>query len=503
VFGSVNEQDGGASGGPGDPAGTPDTLGDGRSAARKRTFVLLTLCAVAFMAQLDLFIVNVALPSIGHSFTGQGLGTLSWVLNSYAIVFAAFLVPAGRLADHFGRRRFLVAGVLVFAVASGLCAAAPSLAVLVIARALQAVGAAMIVPASLGLLLAAFPKRLHGTVVGIWAGVAAVAASSGPPVGGLLVEASWRWVFVINVPIGVATVIAGLLVLPEVKAHPGAKLPDLVSTFTVLAGITLLTLGTVQGSSWGWASGPEIAVYAGFALAAAVTLRRTFTHHSPLIEPGLFRSREFTAASIALVLFFITFAAWLLGTVLFFTDVWHYSTLRAGLGVVPGPATAAIFALGNGRIAGIVGRRTLAVAGPLFFAAAAVFWLLAATGHSDYWTGFFPGLVLAGVSSGLSQAPLFAATSGLDARRAATGSAVLNMARQVGSALGVAILVAIYASPDPSSLAAFRRGWVFMAVAVVAASLISLFRRADPAPGGPAFAAGTPASSQPSVGESV
>jgi EmrB/QacA subfamily drug resistance transporter len=488
VISSVDEQEG--------------PVRDTRADIRRRLFVLLTLCAVAFMAQLDLFIVNVALPSIGHSFSGQGLGALSWVLNAYAIVFAAFLVPAGRLADQ-----------------SGLCAVAPSLVVLVIARALQAVGAAMIVPASLGLLLAAFPTRLHGTVVGIWAGVAAVAASSGPPVGGLLVEASWRWVFVINVPIGVATVIAGLVVLPEVKAHAGAKLPDLVSTVTVLAGITLLTLATVQGSSWGWGSGPEIAVYIGFVLAAVITVRRTLTHHSPLVEPGLFRSREFTAASIALVLFFVTFAAWLLGTVLFFTDVWHYPTLWAGLGVMPGPVVAAVFALANGRIAALAGRRTLAVAGPLFFAAAAVLWLLSATVHPDYWTGFFPGLVLAGVGSGLSQAPLFAATSSLDARRAATGSAVLNMARQVGSALGVALLVAIYASPDPSGLAAFRRGWVFMAVAVAAASLVSLLRRADPAPvglvsgrlasgrlasGSPGLASGTSSnSSQPAVGESV
>jgi EmrB/QacA subfamily drug resistance transporter len=495
MIGSVNEQDG--------------PVRDTRADVWRRTFVLLTLCAVAFMAQLDLFIVNVALPSIGHSFSGQGLGALSWVLNAYAIVFAAFLVPAGRLADHFGRRRFLLAGVVVFAVASGLCAIAPSLVVLVIARALQAVGAAMIVPASLGLLLAAFPKRLHGTVVGIWAGVAAVAGSSGPPVGGLLVEANWRWVFVINVPIGIATLIAGLLVLPEVKAHAGARLPDPVSTFTVLAAITLLTLATVQGASWGWGGGPEIAVYIGLLLAVAITLRRTFTHHSPLVEPALFRSREFTAASIALLLFFITFAAWLLGTVLFFTDVWHYSTLRAGLAVMPGPVVAAVFALTNGRISALVGRRTLAVAGPLFFAAAAVLWALAATVRPDYWSVFFPGLVLAGVSSGLSQAPLFAATSSLDAHRAATGSAVLNMARQVGSALGVALLVAIYASPDPSGLAAFRRGWIFMAVAVAAASLVSLLRRKDPAPGvlasgGPGLASGTSStSSEPSVGEAV
>jgi MFS family permease len=140
----------------------------------------------------DLFIVNVALPVIGRSYPGSSLSGLSWVLNAYAIIFAALLVPAGRLADHFGRRRFLLAGVAVFTLASAACAAAPTLGVLVAARAVQAAGAALIVPTSLGLLYPAFAKRQHAKVVGIWAGVAAVAGTAGPPVGGLLVEASWR-----------------------------------------------------------------------------------------------------------------------------------------------------------------------------------------------------------------------------------------------------------------------------------------------------------------------
>ena len=448
--------------------------------APRQWLVLVVLCAVAFMAQLDLFIVNVALPAMGRSFPGQGLGGLSWVLNAYAIVFAAVLVPAGRLADHFGRRRFLLAGVVVFTLASVLCALSPSLVVLVAARAVQAVGAAMIVPTSLGLLLSAFPQRQHNLVVGIWAGTAAIAGSSGPTIGGLLVQASWRWVFLINVPIGLAVLIAGRAVLPEVRSHAGARLPDPLSTLTLLAAITLLTLGTVQGSAWGWTSGKEAVVAVAFVAMAVVTLRRTFTHRSPLVEPDLFRSRSFTAAAIALLLFYIMFAAWLLGTVLFLENAWHYSTLRAGLAIAPGPATAAVFALNSGRLSARFGRRSLAVAGPLFFAAAAVFWLLAATARPDYLTGFLPGLILCGTSAGLTQAPLFASTSTLPAHRATTGSAVLNMARQVGSALGVAIVVALYASASPHTLAAFRRGWIFMAVTVLLASLASLVVRTRP-----------------------
>ena len=455
----------------------------------RRKLVLGVLCAVAFMAQFDLFVVNVALPSIGRSFPGQGLGSLSWVLNAYAIVFAACLVPVGRLADHFGRRRFLLSGVVTFTLASALCAVSPSLPVLVTARAVQAVGAAMIVPTSLGLLLPAFPRRQHSLVVGIWAGVAAVAASSGPPVGGLLVEASWRWVFLINIPIGLAVLAGGRMVLPEIRAGAGSRLPDPVSVVTALTAITALTLGTVQGSSWGWASGREGLVAVVFLTATAVTLRRTFTHPSPLAEPDLFRSRSFTAAAVALLLFYMAFAAWLLGNVLFFHNVGHYSTLRAGLALAPGPLAAVVFALGNGWLAGVFGRRALTVTGPLLFAAGVLFALASAAVRPDYVTGFLPGQLLAGASSGLTQAPLLASASTLPPDRATTGSAVLNMARQVGSALGVALVVAIYASPSPHGIAVFRHGWVFIVVALLLASLTSLVVRPGPAAGDAALPA--------------
>jgi predicted MFS family arabinose efflux permease len=268
-------------------------------------------------------------------------------------------------------------------------------------------------------------------------------------------------------------------VLPEIRAAAGARLPDPVSVLTALAAITALTLGTVQGSSWGWASGKEGLVAFAFLAATAVTVRRTLTHHSPLAEPDLFRSRSFTAATIALLLFWLSFAAWLLGTLLFFQNAWHYSTLEAGLAIAPGPLTAAVFALSNGRLAGIFGRRALAVAGPLFFGAGPALWLLAATARPDY-AAFLPGLILAGVGSGLTQAPLLASAATLPPDRATTGSAVLNMARQVGSALGVAIVVALYASPSPHSLAAFQRGWVLGLVAVLLASAASLVVRPSP-----------------------
>jgi len=439
----------------------------------RKWLILCVLAAVAFMAQLDLFIVNVAVPAMGRSFHGAGLSDLSWVLNGYAIVFGALLVPAGRLADHYGRRRFLLAGVVVFTAGSVLCAIAPSLEVLVTGRVIQAAGAASIVPSSLGLLLPTFPARQHNLVVGAWAGVAAVAASSGAPLGGLLVTLSWRWIFLVNLPIGIFTLALGLRVLPEVRARAGARLPDTVSMLSLLATVTLLIFGTVEGSTWGWTSPGVIACLAGAVAAGALTVRRAFTKDNAVIEAKLFSSREFATASTALFLFFIAFATLLLISVLYLQDLWHYSALDAGLGIAPGPLTAAVFAINSGRISTRFGRAVPALIGTTAMALSGLYWLLFATATPDYLV-FLPGMILGGVGAGLTQAPLFASAATLAAARATTGSAVLNMARQVGSAVGVAVLVALIASQRPDALGQFDRGWALQFGAATGAALVVL-----------------------------
>ena len=384
------------------PAGTASTASGGRLVSAessdegdaKRWWIMAVLAAVAFMAQLDLFIVNVALPTIGASYHGASLSGLSWVLNAYAIIFAALLVPAGRLADHFGRRRFLLVGVLVFTLASAACAAAPTLGVLVAARAVQAVGAALIVPTSLGLLYPAFPKRQHAMVVGIWAGVAAVAATAGPPVGGLLVGIDWRWIFLINVPIGVATLIAGLRILPEVRAAAGSRLPDWVSSVLLLAAVTLLVLGTVQGPAWGWGNVKTMVLLLVAAVAIALTVWRTVRHPHALIERDLFTSRVFTGASVALLMYFVGFAIFLLSVVLFLQGEWHYSAVKAGLAIAPGPAMSAVFAINAGRIRARFGRVLPAVAGTLCMVVAAGYWMLFTGSTPDYAVAFLPGVLV-------------------------------------------------------------------------------------------------------------
>jgi EmrB/QacA subfamily drug resistance transporter len=444
----------------------------------RRWRIMAVLGAVAFMAQLDFFIVNVALEGIGSSFHGVSESALSWVLSAYAIVFAAVLVPAGRIADLYGRRRVLLAGVGVFTAASALAAVAPTLAVLVAARAIQAVGAAMIVPTSLGLLYPNFPKRQHTLVVGLWAGVAAVAAAAGPPVGGLLVSADWRWIFLINVPIGIATIVAGSLLLPEVREAKGRALPEAASVLALLFGVSLLVLATVQGPEWGWGDGRTVGLFAAAAILAAVTLQRTLRARAPIVERELFRSLPFTAATIALLAYFSGFAIFLLGDALFMQQVWHFSALQAGAGVAATPIAGAGFALSAGPIQRRFGRTLPAAAGTTLMALAAGYWLLMVGDTPAYWTEMFPGLVLMGVSGGLSQAPMFAAAGTLTPSRATTGSAVLNMSRQIGSAIGVALLVALtMGGAAASGVSGFDHAWFVQAgTGVLAAATVVLLR---------------------------
>jgi EmrB/QacA subfamily drug resistance transporter len=434
------------------------------------------LGAVAFMAQLDLFVVNVALPAMGHSYRGASLTDLSWVLNAYTVVFAALLIPAGRLADHYGRRRFLIAGTFAFTLASVVCAAAPTLAVLVAGRMVQAAGAAVIVPASLGLLLHAFPSRQHNLVVGLWAGLAAVAATLGPTVGGLLIGLSWRWIFLINLPIGILIVTLARPMVPRHRAARDSRLPDALSAVSLLITITALVLATVKGPDWGWTNPATLGLYAVAAAAASITVWRTIVHPHAMIEASLFDSRTFSWSTIALLAFFVGFGAWLLISVLFLQNTWHYSALRTGLAIAPGPLVSLLWAVNAAAVAARFGRTAPAIAGSLCMAAAAALWLLSASDTTDYVRGFLPGLVLMGCAAGLVQAPLFAAASALPAHRATTGSAVLNTARQVGSAIGVALLVVLLGSGH-ADLASYHRGWWLLVASGLFSAVAVMFSR--------------------------
>lgn len=442
----------------------------------QRRWKVLTLVSLGvFMVSLDLFIVNVAFPKIEANFHGSSISSVSWVLNAYAIVLAALMVSAGRLADRHGRRRAFLVGLLVFVVGSALCGAAPSVDSLVGARIIQAVGAALLLPTSLALLLPEFEPAERPAAIGVWAAIGGLAAAAGPPIGGLLVQVSWRLVFLVNVPVGLIAIVYGLRLLRESRDEQQER-PDMLGSALIVLAIGVLALGLVKAPAWGWGSARTITAFTVATLGLVAFWGRCLTHRSPVIDPAMLRVRSFSAANVASLLFSAGFAAFLLGNVLFMTTVWHRSVLIAGLSLAPGPAMAATFAATSGRYINRFGQRALAALGIALFGMGCLWWRLRVSEVPDYLGEMLPGLLITGVGVGLVLPSLAsAASSSLPPARFATGSAVFTMTRQVGFVLGVSILVAVLGTPsrvDP--VAAFDRGWAFMIVASALGLLAAL-----------------------------
>lgn len=439
--------------------------------------VLLVVSVAAFMASLDLFIVNVAIPEVGRDLSDSSLSDLSWILNSYAIVYAALLVPLGRLADRYGRRGGFQLGLAVFTTASLGCALSQDLALLVAFRIVQAAGAALLTPTSLALLLSATPAATRARAVRIWAATGALAAAAGPAVGGVLVEASWRWVFLINLPVGLVALLRGRAVLPASREARRGPLPDLFGAVLLTVGIAALSLGLVKGPDWGWTDNWTLGAFAVFVIATAWFALRDLRHPSPVIEPSLLRVRSFAAANLAAVLFSVGFAANLLACVLWMQNVWEWSAIKTGLGIAAGPAVVPLFAAVGQRLSGRLGAGAITAAGCVLFAAG----MAILAGQLDlapsYASTFLPGLLVGGSGVGLALPTILSsATADLPADRSATGSAVVNMSRQVGAVLGVAIVVAVLGTPTTplGTLDAFREAFWIAAIAVVLAAAVAL-----------------------------
>jgi EmrB/QacA subfamily drug resistance transporter len=423
--------------------------------------VLIVVSVATFVASMDLFIVNIAFPSIERDFAGTSDATLSWVLSAYAIVTAALLIPAGRLADLLGRKRLFMGGLVTFVVASALCAAAPGAGWLIGARVLQAAGGAVLMPTSLALLLAEFSGRQRAVAVAIWSATGAVAAGAGPPIGGVLVQASWRWVFLVNLPIGLVTAVVAARILSESRDPQGKRLPDFAGAVMLVVASSALMLAIVQGQSWGWTSSRIVALIAGSILLGVGFLYRSAHHPAPVLELGLFRARAFSAANISGTLFFAAFGAMLLASVLFLTRVWHEDILTAGLQISPGPISAAAFAVPGSLLSRRFGERTIAAIGSILFAVSGLWWLRTVGLEPHYVSEFLPGWMIGGAGVGFVIPTLASASAAaLPRSRFATGSAVYGMTRQFGIALGIAILIAVLGTPRGDQvLPAFRSAW--------------------------------------------
>ena len=461
------------------------------------TLTLIIVCAGVVLASLDLFIVNVALPDLGRDLGTTNLSDLSWVLNAYAIVYAALLVLLGRISESHRRENGFLLGVIVFTAASAACGAAQSLPMLVAFRIVQAAGAALLTPTSLGLVLATAKPEQRQSSVRAWTAIGGLAAALGPVVGGLLVAASWRWVFYVNVPIGLAAAIIGWRRLPDVPGHP-VRRPDALGATLVTAGVAALTLGLVEGNRWGWGDTRTLAALAGAVLLIGAFVLHTARHHNPLVEPKLFRSRPFTGASAIALIFSTAFGAMLLSTVLWDQQVWGWSALQTGLALAPGPLMVPLFSfLVAARAIPRFGPGPVIVAGATSFAVGVASWALLAGTRPDYAGEIVPGMLLTGAGVGLTL-PTFMATAAasLPPTSFATGSAVVNMLRQVGLAIGVAVLIAVLGTPHsaPEALSAFRAGWLTIAGTSFAAALagaVLLRTRPHPAPAAASAVAAT------------
>jgi NTE family protein len=458
------------------PEGVESSTDSGRSVSAHAALLVASLGAL--LAFLDATIVNVAFPDIRLSFPGSSLGTLSWVLNSYNIVFAAFLVPAGRLADLLGRRRVFTLGILVFTIASGLCAAAPSVGWLIAARGVQAAGAALLVPASLALVVATFPAERRSHAVGIWGAMAAAAAGLGPPLGGALVALDgWRLAFLINVPLGLAAIVAGRKVLVESRAPGRRTLPDLAGAGLLAVALALVTLAVVQGDEWGWTSVGVVAPLAVALGTSALFVRRSRRHPVPVLDPKLVRIRSFAVANAVSLAAGMGFYAYLLTNILWLHYVWGWSLLVAGLGVAPAALVAAAAAGVLGRLADVHGHRWIAVPGALVWAGAYVWYARQVGPDPAFLTEWLPGQVLSGIGVGATLPILgSAALAAVPGGRFATASSLVTSARQLGGVVGVSVLVVIVGTPAAATIAGrLQNGWLFSAgcfVVVAAGSLL-------------------------------
>lgn len=440
--------------------------------------VLTLVCAGTFLTALDVTIVNVAYRTIRGEFADTT--ALPWIISGYGIAFAASLLTAGRLADSFGRKRAFLTGMSVFAASSMLCGLAPNVWVLIAARVVQALGAALIVPSGMALVMPEFAVERRASAVGIAAAAGGLGAATGPVIGGLLVDSlGWRWIFFVKVPVCVVGVLVGRRLLRESRHSGPARIPDLVGAAAALCSVALLTLALVQSASWGWSSTWLRASVAGAVVLGVWFVRRTATHTAPVVDLGLFRLRFVSAANVAGILYAAGFYSFNFSMVQWLRDVWHYSPSRSGLAAIGTPIASMVVSPFGGRLAQRYGHNRVAVPGMLLLGFAG--WAMAefVDASPNYWTVFFPCLVVVGVAIGLSIGVLSSAASAyLPTHQFAMGSAIYATGRQVGGALGIAVVSAITASADVP-VDGYRWSWRYVTCTMFGAALAMglLFRR--------------------------
>jgi EmrB/QacA subfamily drug resistance transporter len=456
-----------------------------------------TLGAVSFglfMIMLDNTVVNVALPSMQRSLH-IGPSELEWVVVSYALTFATLMLTGGKLADLFGRRLLFIVGLVIFTGASLACGLATSPNILIAARTVQGVGAALMNPATLGIITATFPPRQRGTAIGIWAGVSAMALAIGPLVGGLLTEkVNWSWVFYVNVPVGIVAVFVTLWAVDESRDTSEEQRLDLPGLASSGLGLFSLTYALIEANSKGWTSAEILGLFALSVVALATFVVLESRQRVPMLDLSLFRSPTFTGANVAMLMVSLAMFGVFFYNSLFIQNILGYSAIQTGAMFLPMTLLIILIAPQAGRLTDKVGSRWLIGGGMSLLTVSQILFAQVNRG-SNFWD-LLPGLLVGGVGMALTMTPATAAAmSSVPRDKAGVGSAVLNTSRQIGGSLGIAVMGAVLAHyvhvprTSPAFAAEFVAGYhralyvsagIALAGAVVAVATVRKTLHAEP-----------------------
>jgi EmrB/QacA subfamily drug resistance transporter len=407
-----------------------------------------TLAAVAvglFMIMLDNTVVNVALPSIQQDLR-VSTSELEWVVNAYALTFGVLLLTGGKLADLFGRRAIFIVGLVIFTGASLWCGLSGGAESLIAARTVQGIGAALMNPATLSIITATFPPRQRGMAIGIWAGVSALALAIGPLVGGLLTEKiHWGWIFFINIPVGVAGVVAARIFIDESKDTSREQRLDLPGLVTSAVGLFALTLALIETNDHAWGSTLVLSLFAIAAISLTAFVLLEAHQRIPMLDLSLFRDRQFSGANAVMFLVGLAMFGIFFFNSLFLQRVLHYGAIKTGATFLPMTVLIIFVAPVAGKLADRIGPRWLMGGGMVLLAGSLL--LFATLDGNSTWWDIVPGLIVGGVGMAITMAPTTAAAMGsVPIDKAGVGSAVINSMRQVGGSLGIAIMGALVAT---------------------------------------------------------
>jgi EmrB/QacA subfamily drug resistance transporter len=426
-----------------------------------------TLGAVAFglfMIMLDNTIVNVALPTIARDLR-IGISELEWVVNGYALTFAVIMLTGGKLADMLGRRRIFIAGLAIFTLSSLACGLATGPEMLIGARIVQGVGAALMNPATLSIITATFPPRQRGMAIGIWAGTAGMALAIGPLLGGVITQKiDWSWIFFVNVPVGILAIVVARLAIRESRDTSAEQRLDLPGLLASGIGLFALTYGLIEANTYGWTSTRILALFAVAVVALVMFVLLELRQRIPMLDLSLFKNPTFAGANVTMLLVALAMFGVFFFVSLYMQNILGYSAIQTGATFLPMTILIVLLAPVAGKLTDRIGGRWLMGGGMILLGISLL--IFSQLDRSSSFWDIFPGLIVGGIGMAITMTPTTSVAMGsVPVDKAGVGSAVLNSMRQVGGSLGIAILGAIVAASlsvpatDPRAADQFVRGF--------------------------------------------